>query len=184
MPLTPNLTVVEITGTYVDIEGNPVAGQVRFTPRATLLDPIYEQIIIASTVSATLDSNGSISIYLPATDDPDTTPTGFTYQVEEAFVGGRTFDIAVPKDTVGALDLATLVPAVSSAGTASLYVSVGQYNGINARLIVVEGYSTNIGTAAISGATASAQAVIAAQQATIAAEAAAAQFNPLLLAGS
>ena len=190
MPLTPNLTVVPITGTYVDIEGNAIAGQVKFTPRAVITDAVYGQIIISNTITATLDANGSFTAYLPATDDPSVTPTGFTYEVVESFTNGRTFDIAVPQSTVGSLNIATLVPGTSSAGTASLYVSSAQYTSVNNRVTVIETYSTNIGIAAVAPAASSAAATAAAtsastaaSQATIAATEAKAYFSPLLLIG-
>jgi hypothetical protein len=54
-------------------------------------------------IVATLDSNGAFSIALPATDDPDISPSGFTYKVEERFGGKlmRSYDIMIPYDTVG-----------------------------------------------------------------------------------
>lgn len=191
MALTPNLTVVPVTGTYVDVEGNAIAGQVRFTPRAIVTDASYGQIIISNTVTATLNASGTFTVYLPATDDTSVSPTGWTYQVVEAFTNGRTFDIAVPSATVGSLNLATVVPAAANAGTAALYVSLGQYAGVEARVTVVEGYSEDIGLAAVAAATSSVQATNASAQATIAAQSVqtiqttvAAIFNPLLLAGA
>jgi hypothetical protein len=191
LALTPNLTVVPVTATYVDVEGNAIAGQVRFTPRAIITDAAYGQIIISNTITATLNSSGTFTVYLPATDDPDVSPTGWTYQVVEAFTNGRTFDMAVPKDTVGSLNLATVVPAAANSGTASLYVSLGQYAGVESRITVVEGYSEDIGLAAVAAATSSLQATNASVQASLAAQGVqtiqstvAAIFNPLLLGGA
>lgn len=190
MALTPNLTIVPVTGTYVDIEGNPIAGQVKFTPRAVITDAVYGQIIISNTITATLDANGSFTAYLPATDDPSVTPTGFTYEVVESFTNGRTFDMAVAAVTIGSINLATVIPATSNAGTATLYVSAAQYTSVANRITVVEGYSTSIGTASVAAATSSANASAAAAsastaatQATEAATAAKAYFSPLLLLG-
>lgn len=190
MALTPNLTIVPVTGTYVDIEGNPIAGQVKFTPRTVITDAIYGQIIISNTITATLDTNGSFTAYLPATDDTSVTPTGFTYEVVESFTNGRTFDMAVPAVTVGSINLATVIPATSNAGTATLYVSSAQYTSVANRITVVEGYSTSIGTASIAATTSSANATAAAAsastaatQATNAANNAKAYFSPLLLLG-
>ena len=190
MALTPNLTIVPITGTYVDIEGNPIAGQVKFTPRAVITDAIYGQIIMSNTITATLDSNGSFTTYLPATDDPSVTPTGFTYEVVEAFTYGRTFDMAVPAATFGSLNMATVVPATTNAGLATLYVSSAQYASVANRVTVVEGYSTSIGLASTAAATsatnasnAAASASTAATQATNAATTAKGYFSQFLLAG-
>lgn len=133
MPLTPNLTTVTVSGTYVDIQGNAVAGQIKFTPRAILTDPVADQIIIPNTITATLDNAGSFSVTLPVTDDPDLVPSGFTYLVEEAFDGGRTYDIAIPV-FAGNINLADVVPASASSGVTSLYVSLATYNTINSQV--------------------------------------------------
>lgn len=194
MPLTPNWTVIPVGTTYVDVEGNPIAGQVKFTPRAIVTDAVYGQIIISNTITATLDNTGSFVVYLPATDDPDVVPNGFTYLVEEAFPNGRTYDIEVPQSTVGTLNLATLVPTTANAGAASLYVSLAQYFNINGRVTVIEGYSQSIAAAAVTtnftalqSTNATAQAVNASAQATIATQNVqsinARYFNPLFLAG-
>lgn len=140
MALPVNLTTITVTGTYLDIAGDPIAGQVKFTPRAVLRNITSDVIIINSTITVTLDVNGSFSQVLVATDDVDAVPVDFTYRVEEAFVGGRTFDMLLPSDTPGAtIDIADVSPAVADDGTGALYVSVDQYNTLEARITVVEG---------------------------------------------
>lgn len=194
MPLPGDLSVVQVTGSYVDLQGNPIAGQVRFTPRATVVDPAFNQIIIAGPITATLDVFGSFSLFLPATDDPDVTPTNFTYLVEESFPGGRSYDIAVPAATVGSLNLADVVPAVSSPGVASQYVSSSQYSALNAQVQsiatvtnTVTGIVTVVNTAAAQAASAATSASTAASAATTAAQAATDYANnnlhPFLLMG-
>ena len=194
MPITPNLTIVPVGTTYVDVEGNPIAGQVKFTPRTIVTDAVAGQIIINNTITATLDNTGSFVVYLPATDDPDVVPTGFTYLVEEAFTNGRSYDIEVPASTVGTLNLATLVPTTANAGVASLYTSLAQYFNIEGRVTTIEGYSVQIAAAAVTtnytalqSTNATAQAINASSQATIAAQNLqsinARYFNPLFLAG-
>ncbi len=36
MAIPVNLSLVTVTGTYIDISGDPIAGQVKITPRAVL----------------------------------------------------------------------------------------------------------------------------------------------------
>jgi hypothetical protein len=95
MPLANNIALSVISGQFVDYQGNGVAGQVKFTLSKTLLDAIADQIIVPSTITATLDSNGSFTTTLPATDDPDLSEV-FTYFVEESFAGGRSYSISLP----------------------------------------------------------------------------------------
>lgn len=118
MPLPPSYDKVEVRGTFVGTDGNPLTGRVIFTPRAGRLKAQAELVhIIGRALSADLDENGSISIYLPATDDPDIDPGDFTYMVKEDFTGGSTYDIQVPlskKDT--GFDLLTVSPMGGSVG--------------------------------------------------------------------
>lgn len=139
MPLTPNLTTITVEGEYVDVTGAAISGQVRFTPRATLKDSAADQVIINRAITVTLDSNGSFSVVLPATDDTSVIPTNFTYFVEELFSGGATYDITIPSGTAGGvLNLADIAPAISSTGSGSSYVTTSQYNALVARLVAVE----------------------------------------------
>jgi len=144
MALPANLTTITVTGTYIDISGNPIAGQVKFTPRAVLRNVTSDVIIINSTITVTLDANGSFSQALVATDDTDAAPVDFTYKVEEAFVGGRTFDIALPAATAGGtIDIADISPALADDGSGSLYVDNDDYIALEARVTVVEALATN-----------------------------------------
>jgi hypothetical protein len=141
--LPVNLTTITVTGTYLDIAGNPIAGQVKFTPRAVLKNVTSNVILINSTITVTLNANGAFSQALVATNDSDAAPIDFTYIVEEAFVGGRTYDILVPSATVGGtLDLADVSPAVADDGTGALYVTVAQYDSLEARVDAVEALAT------------------------------------------
>lgn len=133
-----NLSLVTVTGTYIDISGVPIAGQVKFTPRAVLRNVTSNVILVNSTIVVTLDANGAFSQQLVATDDNDASPVNFTYFVEEAFVGGRSFDILLPAANA-TVDLADVSPAVSNDGTGALYISAAEFNDYEARLTVVEG---------------------------------------------
>jgi len=132
MALTVDLETVTLTGTYVDIIGNPVSGSITFTPQTIIKDTDQNQIIVNNVISETLDSNGSFSVVLPVTDDSDVVPQPFAYLVEEVFSGGRSFVITLPGGGAS-VDIADLSPAVSAAVAAS-YVTSAQYNAINNRL--------------------------------------------------
>jgi hypothetical protein len=95
MALASNIALTTITGQFVDYQGNAIAGQIKFTMSKTLRDAIADQIIVPSTVTKTLDANGSFTVTLPATDDPELSET-FTYYVEESFTGGRSYYITLP----------------------------------------------------------------------------------------
>ena len=116
MALASSLTTVQITGNYVDFEGNAIQGQVRFTLGDVLRNGTDDQMVAPSSVVVAL-SAGAFSVTLPATNDPDVVPVNFTYTVEESFPGGRNYTISVPYDTVGSLDLADLSPTPTLSDT-------------------------------------------------------------------
>lgn len=143
MALPGNLTTITVTGTYLDIAGNPIAGQVKFTPRAVIKNVTSNIILINSTITVTLDASGAFSQALVATDDTDAAPVNFTYRVEEAFSGGRTFDILLPSATAGGtIDLADVSPALADDGSGALYVTVAAYDALEARVDAVEALAT------------------------------------------
>lgn len=165
MALTPNLSTVTVGGQYVDVSGAPIAGQVKFTPRAILTDPVANQIIIPKTVTVDLDANGAFTVVLPVTDDTDVTPTGFTYRVEEAFTGGRVYDITLPSSP-STQNLADVVPAVPQGSTeATTYVLLSTFGTLESRVGTVESVITVVQGAATQLSTAVAQATAAAQSA-------------------
>lgn len=138
-PLFPgNYTRVWVRGTFIDLAGNPKTGQVTLAPSpSVLLDMVPKLIISGRAFSANLDPvTGKFAMQVPATDDPDITPTAFTYKVTEPT--GRSYDIAVPLATPvlnapgdplhgeQVIDLIDVVPAPSpQPGTVQLMTGRG-----------------------------------------------------------
>lgn len=180
MALTPNLTTVTVGGQYVDVSGAPVAGQVKFTPRPIVIDAQADQIIIPRTVTVDLDANGEFTVVLPVTDDSSVSPINWTYRVEEAFTGGRTYDIQLPSGSP-TIDLADVSPAVPSGGDeASTYVLLSVFNSLEARVDTIETVTSVVQD--IAGDVA--DAVTASQDAATAAEAAEAKIlHPFVFLG-
>ena len=109
MALPASITLVPVSGNYVDFEGTAISGQIKFSLSDVLNVGADDVIVVPSTKSVTLDANGSFSTTLPATNDPDATPT-YLMTVEEAFPSGRTYTISLPYTTSGTLDLADISP--------------------------------------------------------------------------
>jgi len=109
MSLAPSLTTVTITGSYVDYEGTPIAGQIRFSIAEVLRNGTDDQMIAPSSVVVPL-VDGAFSVVIPATNDPDIVPNPFVYTIEESFAGGRSYQISIPYTTIGSLDLADISP--------------------------------------------------------------------------
>lgn len=137
MALGINLTTVIITGSYVDFEGNPIQGQIRFSIDEVLRNGTDDQMVAPSSVVVPL-VNGSFSVSIPATNDPDVVPNPFVYTVEESFPNGRSYQINIPYTTAGSLDLADISP--DPALTESYVAAIDQtsFNTLESNIIALD----------------------------------------------
>ena len=117
---TPNFDVVSVHGKYVGADGTMPSGSVVFEIDPTrLVDAAALTTIVPFPIRVEL-INGEFTADIPATDDPDIAPDGFTWRVTEDFFGGQIYHIEVPVALAGTgLDIADVVPADVSSGTAT-----------------------------------------------------------------
>jgi len=137
MALGPNLTTVTVTGNYVDFEGTPIEGQIRFSIGEVLRNGTDDQMVAPSSVVVPL-SSGSFSVSLPATNDPDVVPNPFVYTVEESFPNGRTYEISIPYTTSGSLDLADISPDPALSETFVAAVDLTSWNTLESNITALD----------------------------------------------
>lgn len=127
MALPVDYDTVPVRGKYVYLDGTPAAGNVKFTGKQLAVSGSTDTIVVPNAITATLDANGQFTVNLPATNDPDILPNGWTYTVTENLVagGGRTFDIDVPIEakTTG-IDLSEVAPVTPSSGDPTAFVTL------------------------------------------------------------
>lgn len=76
--LPADINIVTVTGTYLDEYGLPETGSVTFLPSVTTIrDPANDSVMKLGQKRVVLDSAGSFSADLIATDDPDIIPVGW-----------------------------------------------------------------------------------------------------------
>lgn len=139
MALPASLSTVTVTGTYVDLLGNPVRGSITFEPQTILKEKTLNVHIMPVHILKTLDATGSFTITLPVTTDTDVTPQPFIYTISENFTSGRTFQIALPLSVADTTqNLADLLTALSTAESA-LYVTLDQYQALLTRYNTASG---------------------------------------------
>lgn len=86
-----------VQGKFINLLGQPMAGTISFTAQTdVMIAQASHVVIVPTTIQVTLDDNGQIDFFLPATDDPDIAPYGFYYSVTENWPGGRTYLIEAP----------------------------------------------------------------------------------------
>ena len=141
MALPLDLDLVNVRGRYVRLDNTAVTGTVSFAMTNVLTDPASLTTVLPATIVATLDPDGSFSIDLPASDDPDVSPTGWTYRVTENFTGGRSdYAITVPvaaKPT--GIDLAAVAPNPTAfSGGTQTFVLLAAHEALAARVTTLE----------------------------------------------
>lgn len=131
MALPVDYDTVPVRGRYVYLDGTPATGQLRFTGKVIVTSGATDTIIVPTSITATLDASGQFTANVPATDDPDVQPNGWTYTVEEKLTngGGRTFDIDVPLSAkVAGIDLSEVAPLSTSQGDPTMFVTLTAFN--------------------------------------------------------
>lgn len=129
MALPVEYDQVTVYGRYTFLSGLPVAGEIVFTGKTFATAATSHTTIVPSPISVRLDPDGQFSIALPATDDPDVTPNGWTYTVTERFTGGRQFEIEVPiAAKLTGIDLSILAPAEPASGDPTTFVTLSAYS--------------------------------------------------------
>jgi hypothetical protein len=113
-----DLTLVQIRDSWLKADGTPENGTVTVTPSVKFRSVSTGVQIAPTSRKFNLDNAGTFSANVPATDDPDYTPSGFTYTVAVALDGwSETYSITVPLASAGTgLDLGLLAPVSSSSG--------------------------------------------------------------------
>ena len=112
MTLPATWAVKRITARYLLRDGRVPTGTVTFSsPQIVLVDGT---IVMPVDIVVPLDVNGYIDVLMPVTNDPDVSPQGWAYTVQERIDGcaGRRFAMAVDANG-GDIDLATVAPIVA-----------------------------------------------------------------------
>ncbi len=126
MPLPAAVSTTQVTGRFTNLNGSPAVGRVTFATSVLLRVTGAPDLIVPGSYTALLDANGVFALALPATNDPDITPSGWLYTVTISIAGSHvdSFDCQVPMSAVP-LQLRDLTPAVAVAAVSS-YILVSQ----------------------------------------------------------
>lgn len=131
MTLLPaEFNTVTVHGQYVNLDGTPVTGYLTFAASPLILKAGQSKdLIVPIQIYAGLDTTGSFSIALPATDDPDINPADWTYQVVEGFGSRRTYAISVRLENGNSQNIYDLAPVSPNNGTYYLQGEPGPAGG-------------------------------------------------------
>jgi hypothetical protein len=83
MPFPAGLALITVSGTVAEFPAGGVAsGSISFTSPAWLTGPTDNSVVPPFTKTVQLAADGSFSVQLPATNDPDWSPSGWAYTVK------------------------------------------------------------------------------------------------------
>lgn len=145
MPLPGNVSTGTVIAKFIDSAGAAASGTVTFTPSPAAIKNVTAApptFILPKPVTATLDVNGSISVELVATDDPDNSPVDWTYLASFAFGGNLrldAFSFELPSATT--VDLAVVAPTATAEG--EIIVARGVPTGGTTGQVLVKASTTN-----------------------------------------
>jgi hypothetical protein len=145
MPTVADLNLITLHGELLMDDGTPAAGTVTITlPRSikALRDAASEKVIFPKKKVIPLEDDGTFSHDIPATNDPDVSPTGFAYHIAVNVVGaeGGTWEFDAEIDVNapgGSIDIATLSPSQSIAPNVT-FVLQSVFNALEARVAALE----------------------------------------------
>lgn len=118
MALPTSIETVIVTGEWLDAQGNPCTGNVVFEPAPCAVKFQSSKVFVDGPKTATLGTDGKISITLVASDATGAEPSGFTYRVTERVSCAdcvRMYNIYLPADA-GIVDLTQVAPVAADQG--------------------------------------------------------------------
>lgn len=113
MTLPASLDQITVTGKFLQGDGNPETGTVTFTSVQLLQSGAENTFITPVKKTVNLVEDGSFSVDLPATDDPDWVPQGYAYQLNVVLSNNfaRMWTLSIPWTAPGGtIDLADVLP--------------------------------------------------------------------------
>lgn len=105
-----------VFGTYLNIDNTPCRGSIEFTPSSFVVKR-GTAIYLQKTKICYLDKNGSFTVDLTVSDDPNLVPD-WLWLVEEKIAGGKIWYMEVPTGA-SPLDISTVVPLSAPASLMS-----------------------------------------------------------------
>lgn len=122
------LVLKTITGTILNLKGEPASGRVIFSSTYRLVDESGHTVYVPVPIIASL-TDGEFSAALAAVDSPGITPSGWTWRITEDIDGqpATTWNVQIAHDATEPIDYASLVE-VTEPPVVGAYASVDQLN--------------------------------------------------------
>jgi hypothetical protein len=151
------LDQVRIVGRLTLYDDTPLIGSITFSSTPILADSQNNNLLFPMTFTAQLGTPppwggaavpGEFGISLPATDDPDIVPGGWTWHVRENVTNGREYNVIIPLNSplvngYPTIKFATIAPVTSVGASGVAYATQQSLNATNTN---VSSLSTRVTT--------------------------------------
>lgn len=127
MALPAGISTVTLTGKFMQLDGAVAAGSVSFSTKQAVADGTDNVMLPKGSVTVELDGTGAFSVVLPATDDAELSPNGFSYVVVEQLTTPkqtRSYEIQLPAASP-TVDLSDLAPVASVDAVSTFLLKAG-----------------------------------------------------------
>jgi len=142
------LDQVRIVGRLALYDDTPLSGSIIFSSTPVLADSQNNSILFPMIFTAQLGTApawggpavpGEFGISLPATDDPDIVPEGWTWHVKENVTNGREYNVNIPLNSplmngYPTIKFATIAPATSVGVGGIAYATQQSLNATNTNI--------------------------------------------------
>lgn len=150
MAFPTGLQLISVHGRFDTLPDGGASGRVRFDAPYTLTGAGDNSVVPPFTRYASLDADGEFTISLPATNDPQWTPSGWAYTVR-ATVAGQTITGTLQLDyQTTSVELADLIQVDGAATAGTTYATLAQLTTVATDLDAAE---TDIATLETTAAT-------------------------------
>lgn len=146
MPFPAGLTLVTVHCQFDALPDGGASGTVQITSSVVLLGATDNSIVAAPGATGVLDADGECTLQLPATNDPQWSPSGWSYRVQ-ANVGSHTVRGTLQLDyQTTSVELADLLQVDGAAAAGTTYATLAQLTTVATELDAAEADITAVET--------------------------------------
>ena len=147
------LDLIRVVGRFAFYDDSPATGSITFTATPILADGVNNVILFPKIITATLGGPypwggtapaGSFGALVPASNDPDVSPTGWTWHVVENITSGREYDVIIPFNAPlvngnKQINLTAIAPSSGPTTSGTVYATDARVAALEARVHTLDG---------------------------------------------
>ena len=147
------LDLIRVVGRFAFYDDSPATGNITFTATPILSDGVNNVILFPKPITAVLGGPypwggtaqpGYFGAWVPASNDPDVSPTGWTWHVVENITGGREYDVIIPVNAPlvnnnKQINLTAIAPSSGPTASGTVYATDARVAALEARVHTLDG---------------------------------------------